>query len=147
MNKDQVKGTIDDVAGRAKRQVGEWTGDTNAQMEGLGQQVKGKAEKAWGNTKDAVRDGQAQAKEQAGKVKEQAGKAWDNTKSAVHDGKEHAKEQAGKVKEQAANAWDKTKDAAHTEKAEAERRQQAERMSEEDELEPAHAGKTVTPTH
>jgi len=139
MNKDQVKGTIDDVAGRAKRQVGEWTGDKNAQLEGLGQQVKGKAEKAWGNTKDAVRDGQAQAKEQAGKMKEQAGKAWDNTKSAVHDGKEQ-------VKAKTQNAWDKTKDAARNEKAEAERRQQAERMSEEDELEPAHAGKTVTPT-
>ncbi|MGA7832492.1 MAG: CsbD family protein [Terracidiphilus sp.] len=54
--KDQVKGTIDDVAGRAKRQVGEWTGDTNAQIEGAVQQVKGKAEKAWGNVKDAAKD-------------------------------------------------------------------------------------------
>ncbi|MGA2277793.1 MAG: CsbD family protein [Terracidiphilus sp.] len=54
--KDQVKGTIDDVAGRAKRQVGEWTGDTNAQIEGAVQQVKGKAEKAWGNAKDAAKD-------------------------------------------------------------------------------------------
>jgi len=69
MNKDQVKGTIDDVAGRAKRKVGEWTGDTHAQLEGLGQQVKGKAEKAWGNTKEAVREGQTQATAQAGKVK------------------------------------------------------------------------------
>ena len=43
MDKDRVKGTIDDVAGRAKRQVGEWTGDTNAQVEGAAQQVKGKA--------------------------------------------------------------------------------------------------------
>jgi uncharacterized protein YjbJ (UPF0337 family) len=56
MDKDRVKGTIDDVAGRAKRQVGEWTGDTNAQVEGAAQQVKGKAEKAWGNVKDEVRD-------------------------------------------------------------------------------------------
>ena len=36
--------------------VGEWTGDTNAQVEGAAQQVKGKAEKAWGNVKDAARD-------------------------------------------------------------------------------------------
>ena len=56
--KDQVKGTIDDAAGRAKRQVGEWTGDTHAQVEGTVQQVKGKAEKAWGNVKDAAKDAQ-----------------------------------------------------------------------------------------
>ena len=56
MDKDKVKGTIDDAAGRAKRQVGEWTGDTGAQVDGAAQQVKGKVEKAWGNVKDAARD-------------------------------------------------------------------------------------------
>ena len=56
MDKDRVKGTIDDAAGRAKRQVGEWTGDTGAQADGAAQQVKGKVEKAWGNVKDAARD-------------------------------------------------------------------------------------------
>ena len=56
MDKDQVKGTVDDAAGRAKRQVGEWTGDTGAQIEGAAQQVKGKAEKAWGNVKESARD-------------------------------------------------------------------------------------------
>jgi uncharacterized protein YjbJ (UPF0337 family) len=54
MDKDQVKGTVDDAVGRAKRQVGEWTGDTQTQVEGATQQVKGKAEKAWGNLKDAT---------------------------------------------------------------------------------------------
>ena len=39
-----------------KRQVGEWTGDTNAQVEGAAQQVKGKAQKAWGNVKDAAQN-------------------------------------------------------------------------------------------
>ena len=56
MDKDRVKGTIDDAAGRAKRQVGEWTGDTQTQAEGAAQQVKGKVEKAWGNVKDTARD-------------------------------------------------------------------------------------------
>jgi uncharacterized protein YjbJ (UPF0337 family) len=56
MDKDKVKGTIDDAAGRVKRQVGEWTGDTGAQVEGAAQQVKGKVEKAIGNVKDAARD-------------------------------------------------------------------------------------------
>ena len=53
MNSDNIKGTIDDAAGRAKRQVGEWTGDTQTQAEGAGQQVKGKVEKVVGNVKDA----------------------------------------------------------------------------------------------
>jgi uncharacterized protein YjbJ (UPF0337 family) len=56
MDKDKVKGAVNDAAGRVKRQVGEWTGDTNAQVEGAAQQVKGKAQKAWGNVKDAARD-------------------------------------------------------------------------------------------
>ena len=56
MDKDRVKGAMDDAAGRVKRQVGEWTGDTESQVEGTAQQVKGKAEKAWGNAKDAVRN-------------------------------------------------------------------------------------------
>ena len=55
MDKDQVKGAVDDAAGRIKRQVGEWTGDTGTQAEGAAQQVKGKVEKAWGNVKDAAR--------------------------------------------------------------------------------------------
>jgi len=66
MDKDRIKGAVDDVAGRAKRQVGEWTGDTNTQVEGAAQQVKGKAEKAWGNIKDAARD----ATDKAGRDRE-----------------------------------------------------------------------------
>jgi uncharacterized protein YjbJ (UPF0337 family) len=56
MDKDRVKGAIDDAAGRVKRQVGEWTGDTRTQAEGAAQQVKGKAEKAVGTLKDTARD-------------------------------------------------------------------------------------------
>ncbi|HTW81346.1 MAG TPA: CsbD family protein [Terracidiphilus sp.] len=56
MDKDRVKGTLDDAAGRVKRQAGEWTGNTNAQVEGAAQQIKGKAEKAVGQAKDAARD-------------------------------------------------------------------------------------------
>lgn len=56
MNKDQVKGAVNDAAGRAKRQVGEWTGNTDAQVEGTAQQVKGKVQKVVGDVKDAARD-------------------------------------------------------------------------------------------
>ncbi len=56
MDKDKVKGTMDDAVGRAKRQIGEWTDDPNKQVEGTAQQVKGKVEKASGHVKDALRD-------------------------------------------------------------------------------------------
>ena len=56
MDKDRVKGTIDDAVGRAKRQVGEWTGNTKTQVEGAAQQIEGKTEKVVGNVKDALRN-------------------------------------------------------------------------------------------
>ncbi len=59
MNNDQVKGALNDAAGRAKRQVGEWTGDGDKQVEGAAQQIKGKAQKVVGNVKDAVNHGSA----------------------------------------------------------------------------------------
>ena len=71
MNKDTIKGAVDDAAGRAKRQVGEWTGDTKTQIEGGAQQIKGKAEKAWGNVKDAAKDANSDAtREQATAARE-----------------------------------------------------------------------------
>jgi len=69
MDKNRVKGTIDDAAGRAKRQVGEWTGDTKTQIEGTVQQVKGKAEKAWGNVKDAARNVHGESEDEKDKNK------------------------------------------------------------------------------
>ena len=56
MNKDRMKGTIDEVVGSAKRKAGELMGDTKLQVEGMAQQMKGKVENAWGKTKDVVRD-------------------------------------------------------------------------------------------
>jgi uncharacterized protein YjbJ (UPF0337 family) len=61
MNKDQVKGIIDDVAGSAKRKTGELTNDFELQAEGIVQQAKGKVEKAWGNAKEVVREANEEA--------------------------------------------------------------------------------------
>lgn len=55
MNKDRVEGKVKDVAGRAERQVGEWTGDQDAQVKGAAKQVEGKVQNAWGKAKDAVK--------------------------------------------------------------------------------------------
>jgi uncharacterized protein YjbJ (UPF0337 family) len=56
MDKDRIKGKVEDIAGRAKRQAGEWTGDEKTQAEGAMDQAKGKARNAMGKAKDAVRD-------------------------------------------------------------------------------------------
>lgn len=53
MNKDRVEGKVKDVAGRVERQVGEWTGDPEKQVEGTAKQVAGKVQNAWGKAKDA----------------------------------------------------------------------------------------------
>jgi uncharacterized protein YjbJ (UPF0337 family) len=56
MDKDRIKGAAEDMKGRVKRQVGEWTGDDKAQAEGTADQLKGKARNAMGKVKDAARD-------------------------------------------------------------------------------------------
>jgi uncharacterized protein YjbJ (UPF0337 family) len=56
MDKDRVKGKMEDIKGRVKRQVGEWTGDSEMQAEGIADQAKGKAQNAVGRVKDAARD-------------------------------------------------------------------------------------------
>jgi uncharacterized protein YjbJ (UPF0337 family) len=56
MDKDRIKGKAEDIAGRMKRQVGEWTGDNEAQSEGAMDQLKGKARNSMGKVKDAARD-------------------------------------------------------------------------------------------
>ena len=53
MNKDRVEGKVKDLAGRAERQAGEWTGDPEKQVEGTARQVAGKVQNAWGKAKDA----------------------------------------------------------------------------------------------
>jgi len=61
MNKDRAKGTIDELVGSAKRKAGELTGNTELQVEGMAQQVKGKVENAWGKAKDVVQEANEEA--------------------------------------------------------------------------------------
>lgn len=56
MDKDRIKGKAEDIAGRVKRQAGEWTGDEKTQAEGAADQLKGKARNMMGRAKDAARD-------------------------------------------------------------------------------------------
>ncbi|MCU1306557.1 MAG: CsbD-like protein [Acidobacteriaceae bacterium] len=56
MDKDRIKGKAQDIKGRAKRQVGEWTGDEELQAEGTAEQAGGKVQNIAGKVKDAVRN-------------------------------------------------------------------------------------------
>src|SRR5439155_10377792 len=45
MDKNRVKGKVKDIAGRAQRQAGEWTGNEKGQAKGAAKQVEGKLQK------------------------------------------------------------------------------------------------------
>jgi len=54
MNRDQVKGTAKDVAGKIQRKVGELTGDKTQQVKGAAKQVEGKVQREAGNIEHAL---------------------------------------------------------------------------------------------
>ncbi|MDH4393767.1 MAG: CsbD family protein [Aquabacterium sp.] len=51
MNKDQIKGTLKDAAGKLQQKTGEVTGDPVQQAKGVQKQVAGKTQKAVGDIK------------------------------------------------------------------------------------------------
>lgn len=56
MNRDQVKGTAKDVAGKVQRKVGEATGDIGDQIKGAGKQIEGKLQKGVGDIEQDASD-------------------------------------------------------------------------------------------
>ena len=54
MNKDHVKGTVKEIAGKVQQKVGEMTGNTESQVKGVGKQIEGKVQKGVGDVKDAA---------------------------------------------------------------------------------------------
>jgi len=65
MDKDRLEGKAKDIAGRVERQVGEWTGNKDAQAEGTGKQAEGKVQNTFGKAKDALRNVGENARENA----------------------------------------------------------------------------------
>ncbi len=55
MNKDQVKGTAKDIAGKVQEKVGKVTGSTSQQVKGLAKQVTGKMQKGAGDVEETVK--------------------------------------------------------------------------------------------
>ena len=56
MNKDQVKGTAKDVAGKIQEGAGKLVGSKSQQAKGLAKQVVGKTQKGFGDERQAVKD-------------------------------------------------------------------------------------------
>ncbi len=56
MNKDQVKGRVDQAAGKAKEVAGRVVGNDRLQAEGLTEKIKGKTQAVYGDTKENVKD-------------------------------------------------------------------------------------------
>lgn len=55
MNKDQAKGHMKDLAGKARQKIGKLTGNRSQQAKGLGQRAEGKLQKGAGDLKNASR--------------------------------------------------------------------------------------------
>ncbi|MEO8506774.1 MAG: CsbD family protein [Betaproteobacteria bacterium] len=58
MNKDQVKGTAKDIAGKVQETIGQVTGSTSQQVKGVGKQIEGKVQKGVGDAREAIKDAQ-----------------------------------------------------------------------------------------
>jgi uncharacterized protein YjbJ (UPF0337 family) len=56
MNRNQVKGTVKDVAGKAQETLGKATGSVKQQAKGLAKQVEGKVQKGVGDAQETARD-------------------------------------------------------------------------------------------
>ena len=53
MNRNQVKGSAKDIAGKVQRKVGEMTGSTSQQVKGGVKQVEGKVQKGAGDIQES----------------------------------------------------------------------------------------------
>ena len=56
MNKDQAKGHMKDIAGKAREKSGSMTGNRSEQAKGVANQAEGKVQKGVGDLKNATRD-------------------------------------------------------------------------------------------
>ena len=56
MNKNQVKGTLKDVAGKVQEKAGQLVGSAEQQRKGVHKQVQGKTQKAAGDLQEVVKD-------------------------------------------------------------------------------------------
>ncbi len=65
MNRNQVKGTAKDVAGKVQQKVGEATGSTEQQIKGGAKQIEGTIQKGVGDVEQQVKRTSDEMKKQA----------------------------------------------------------------------------------
>jgi uncharacterized protein YjbJ (UPF0337 family) len=65
MNKDQMKGKLENLKGRVKEALGAASGDKSTQAGGLGERIKGAVQKKCGDAKEAISRHDAQGDEEA----------------------------------------------------------------------------------
>lgn len=56
MNKDQVKGTAKDVAGKLQQKAGKLVGNEKMQAKGVAKQISGKLQKGVGDVTEVLKD-------------------------------------------------------------------------------------------
>ncbi len=56
MNKDQVKGTVKEAAGKVQEKTGKLIDSPEQQVKGINKQVEGKVQKNYGDAKEVVKD-------------------------------------------------------------------------------------------
>ncbi|MBP0599923.1 CsbD family protein [Herbaspirillum sp. LeCh32-8] len=55
MNKDQVKGSMKQAAGKVQQKTGEMTGNQSQQVKGAAKQVEGNVQKSYGDAKESMK--------------------------------------------------------------------------------------------
>lgn len=61
MNKDQVKGTVKEAAGKVQKTVGDVVGNPSQQAKGAIKEAQGKAQQVRGDAKQLVKDATGKA--------------------------------------------------------------------------------------
>ncbi|MCU0767999.1 MAG: CsbD family protein [Burkholderiaceae bacterium] len=56
MNKDQVKGTVKEAAGKVQQKTGKMFGSPKQEAKGLVKKLEGKAQRKVGDAKEALKD-------------------------------------------------------------------------------------------
>ena len=56
MNKNQIKGSVKEIAGKVQAETGKLVGSEEQQAKGTARQIAGKVEKGFGDAKEAVKD-------------------------------------------------------------------------------------------
>ena len=56
MNENQVKGVVNEAAGKVQKNVGKAIGSTTQQLKGIVKEIKGKSQKRLGDVKETIKN-------------------------------------------------------------------------------------------